>query len=122
LVILLQSTKSLRLTIEMHCHPVECSFVVFYPTCFSDNVFRDICINISAGSCGSCYSEAQTQIELIVFDGFVPFGLAFAAGIMVFITLDEIIAAASQNGHEHWTSFGIIAGSLLTFVLLGFLM
>ncbi len=59
---------------------------------------------------------------LDVFSGFVPFGLAFAAGIMVFITLDEIIPAASQNGHEHLTSFGIIAGSLLTFALLGFLL
>lgn len=59
---------------------------------------------------------------LDVFNGFVPFGLAFAAGIMVFITLDEIIPAARQNGHEHFTSFGIIAGSMLTFVLLGFLL
>lgn len=59
---------------------------------------------------------------LDIFSGFVPFGLAFAAGIMVFVTLDEIIPAASQNGHEHMTSLGIIAGSLLTFVLLGFLL
>lgn len=58
---------------------------------------------------------------LDIFGGFVPFGLAFAAGIMVFITLDEIVPAASQNGHEHMTSSGIIAGSLLTFVLLGIL-
>jgi len=56
-----------------------------------------------------------------IFSDFVPFGLAFAAGIMVFITFDEIIPAAIQNGHEHLTSFGIIAGSLLTFVLLGFM-
>lgn len=58
---------------------------------------------------------------LDMFSGFVPFGLAFASGVMVFITLDEIIPAASQNGHEHMTSAGIIAGSLLTFVLLGIL-
>ena len=59
---------------------------------------------------------------LDIFSGFVPFGLAFAAGIMVFVTLDEIIPAARQNGHEHMTSLGIIAGSLLTFVLLGSLL
>ncbi len=58
---------------------------------------------------------------LDVFSDFVPFALAFAAGIMVFITLDEIIPAANQNGHGHLTSFGIMAGSLLTFGLLGFL-
>jgi ZIP family zinc transporter len=58
-------------------------------------------------------------VLLDVFSNFVPFGLAFAAGIMVFITLDEIIPAASQNGHEHMTSLGIIVGSLITFLLLG---
>jgi ZIP family zinc transporter len=58
---------------------------------------------------------------LDIFSGFVPFGLAFASGIMVFVTLDEIIPAASQNGHEHMTSLGIIGGSLITFLLLGVL-
>ena len=58
---------------------------------------------------------------LETFSNFVPFGLAFAAGIMVFVTLDEIIPAARQNGHEHWTSFGMVVGSLITFILLDFL-
>jgi len=49
---------------------------------------------------------------------FVPFSLAFAAGVMVFITLDELIPVAHEHGHEHFTSFGFIMGCLATFMLL----
>jgi len=48
-----------------------------------------------------------------------PFGLAFAAGVMVFITLDELIPVAHEHGHEHFTSLGVIIGCIATFVLLG---
>ncbi len=49
----------------------------------------------------------------------MPFGLAFAAGVMVFITLDELVPVAHQRGHEHFTSLGVIVGCILTFGLLG---
>lgn len=52
------------------------------------------------------------------FPMFVPFGLAFAAGVMVFITLDELIPVAHKHGHEHFTSFGFISGCFVTFLLL----
>lgn len=48
----------------------------------------------------------------------VPFGLAFAGGVMVFITLDELIPVAHEHGHEHYTSFGVIVGCIVTFMLL----
>lgn len=53
------------------------------------------------------------------FAALVPAGLAFAGGVMVFITLDELIPAAREHGHEHYTALGIIAGSLFVFVLSG---
>jgi len=53
------------------------------------------------------------------FLGLVPFGLAFAGGVMVFVTLDELIPVAHERGHEHFTSFGVIIGCLTTFILLG---
>ena len=49
----------------------------------------------------------------------VPFGLAFAGGVMVFVTLDELIPVAHQHGHEHSTSLGVLMGCIVTFVLLG---
>jgi len=48
----------------------------------------------------------------------MPFALSFAAGVMVFITVDELIPIAHEHGHEHFTSFGLIVGFILTLGLL----
>ena len=53
--------------------------------------------------------------------GLLPFALSFAAGVMVFITVDELIPIAHEHGHDHFTSFGLIIGFILTVVLLGVL-
>ena len=53
------------------------------------------------------------------FTSFIPGALAFAGGVMVFITLDELVPTAREHGHEHYTAFGIILGSLLVFLLSG---
>jgi len=53
--------------------------------------------------------------------GLVPFGLSFASGVMVFVTLDELIPIAHEHGHEHFTSLGVIMGCIATFTLLAFL-
>ena len=55
---------------------------------------------------------------LTVMPGLVPFALSFAAGVMVFITVDELIPIAHEHGHEHLTSFGLIVGFILTLGLL----
>lgn len=47
----------------------------------------------------------------------IPFALAFAAGVMVFITLDELIPCAKTHGHEHFTAVGIIAGVVAAMLL-----
>ena len=54
---------------------------------------------------------------LLTFQNFVPGALAFAGGVMVFITLDELIPTAREYGHEHYTAAGIILGSLFVFIL-----
>jgi ZIP family zinc transporter len=58
---------------------------------------------------------------LNTFQILVPASLAFAGGVMMFITLDELIPAARQHGHEHSTAIGIIIGSLSVFFLSGLL-
>jgi ZIP family zinc transporter len=56
---------------------------------------------------------------LTSFQDLVPGALAFAGGVMVFITLDELIPTAREFGHQHYTAFGIILGTMFVFVLSG---
>jgi ZIP family zinc transporter len=62
-----------------------------------------------------------SAVFLQSFAGLAPFGLAFAGGVMVFVTLDELIPVAHEQGHEHFTSAGIIMGCIATFALLAML-
>jgi ZIP family zinc transporter len=59
------------------------------------------------------------SLFLVSFQNLVPGALAFAGGVMVFITLDELIPTAREYGHEHLTAIGIIIGSLFVFILSG---
>jgi len=58
-------------------------------------------------------------LVLTSFDMLVPAALAFAGGVMVFITLDELIPVAREHGHQHYTAVGIILGAIFVFVLSG---
>ena len=59
------------------------------------------------------------SLFLVNFQSLVPGALAFAGGVMVFITLDELIPTAREYGHEHYTAIGIILGSIFVFLLSG---
>jgi ZIP family zinc transporter len=59
------------------------------------------------------------SVFLVTFQTLLPGALAFAGGVMVFITLDELIPTAREYGHEHYTAIGIILGSLFVFILSG---
>lgn len=56
---------------------------------------------------------------LTSFQSLIPAALAFAGGVMVFITLDELIPAAREHGHHHSTAIGIILGAIFIFLLTG---
>jgi ZIP family zinc transporter len=58
-------------------------------------------------------------VFLTAFRGLIPAALAFAAGVMVFITLDELVPAAREHGHHHSTALGIISGAIFVFLLSG---
>jgi ZIP family zinc transporter len=60
-------------------------------------------------------------VFLASFKELIPGALAFAGGVMVFITLDELIPAAREYGHQHFTAMGIISGAIFVFLLSGFL-
>jgi ZIP family zinc transporter len=61
------------------------------------------------------------SLFLTSFQKLVPGALAFAGGVMVFITLDELIPTAREHGHEHYVAMGIIIGSIFVFILSGIL-
>jgi len=47
------------------------------------------------------------------FIGLIPGALAFAAGVMIFITLDELVPIAHEHGHAHMISLGTLIGIVL---------
>ena len=53
------------------------------------------------------------------FTNLVPGALAFAGGVMMFITLDELVPTAREHGHQHYTAIGIIFGAIFVFLLSG---
>jgi len=60
-------------------------------------------------------------LVLTSFATLIPAALAFAGGVMVFITLDELIPVAREHGHQHFTAVGIILGAVFVFILSGVL-
>ncbi len=47
----------------------------------------------------------------------LPFGLAFAAGAMIFVVADEIIPESHRKGHERPATFGLIFGFVIMMLL-----
>ncbi len=53
---------------------------------------------------------------LTPFKNLIPISLAFAAGVMIFITFDELIPLSRDNGHHHSTIIGMMIGILFVFL------
>lgn len=54
---------------------------------------------------------------LAAIPGILPMAMGFTGGIMVYITIDELIPVAKQYGHSHAVSIGIILGMAIALVL-----
>jgi ZIP family zinc transporter len=52
-----------------------------------------------------------------VAEPILPWGLAFAAGAMIFVVSDEIIPESHRKGFEREATFGLIAGFIIMMVL-----
>ena len=109
----------LVLAVAMAIHNIPEGMAIALPLCaggFSKWVaFRSALVSGLAEPLGALF--AALFLENI--PSLVPFGLAFAGGVMVFVTLDELIPVAHESGHEHFTSLGVIIGCIATFILLG---
>lgn len=51
----------------------------------------------------------------------LPFGLAFAAGAMIYVVSDQIIPECHSNGNETQATFGVMAGVIAMLALQGIL-
>ena len=49
--------------------------------------------------------------------GLIPIALAFAAGVMVYLTVDELLPLAQRYKHPHGMGFGIIAGCAVAMLI-----
>jgi ZIP family zinc transporter len=51
----------------------------------------------------------------------IGFALAFAAGVMTYITADELIPIAHEHGHKHAVSISLLLGMIFVMILNNFL-
>jgi len=49
--------------------------------------------------------------------GLIPLTLAFAAGVMVYLTIDELLPMAQRYKHPHGMGFGVIAGCVVAILI-----
>lgn len=54
---------------------------------------------------------------LAAMPGILPMALGFTGGVMVYITMDELIPIAKKYGHSHAVSIGIILGMAVALLL-----
>ena len=47
----------------------------------------------------------------------LPWGLAFAAGAMIFVVSDEMIPESHQKGFEREATFGLVVGFIVMMLL-----
>lgn len=50
------------------------------------------------------------SLLLSAFSSLIPLTMAFAGGVMVYLTVDELIPASHHYGYEHSIAFGLILG------------
>ncbi len=60
-------------------------------------------------------------VAVTIVTGMLGFGMAFAAGAMIFVVSDEIIPESHRKGHERPATFGVIFGFVIMMFLDNFI-
>lgn len=116
MVVFVSSVESIRLgvvlavAIAIHNIPegIAVALPIFHAT---GNKLRAI---VYAGGSGLAEPVGALIAALVLYPwlsaGMMAYVLAFVAGIMVFISLDELLPTAHRYGSEHWVIIGILGG------------
>lgn len=79
---------------------------------------RATAVAVGALSGGVEPLAAVLSASLLVWStSLLPWGLAFAAGAMLFVVSHEVIPESHRQGHERWATAGLLGGFVLMMVL-----
>ncbi len=54
---------------------------------------------------------------MTIISGVLPYALAFAAGAMIYVTVEELIPESQLSGNSHHSTFGLIFGFVIMMIL-----
>mgnify|MGYP000843912259 CR=1 FL=1 len=100
-------------------HNIPEGIATALPLCKAGICKRDAVKVAFLSGFGEPVGALLASVFLVRFTALLPGALAFAGGVMVFITLDELIPTARKYGSENYTALGIITGSMFVFILTG---
>ena len=109
----------LFIAVAILLHNIPEGFATALPLCTGGICRRDAFMVALLSGLAEPVGALLASFFLVTFQKLLPGALAFAGGVMVFITLDELIPTAREHGHQHFTALGIILGSLFVFILSG---
>ncbi|MDC0584700.1 zinc transporter ZupT [Bacteroidales bacterium] len=109
---------AIAIAIAIHNIPegIAVSIPIYYATHDKKKAFKLSFLSGLAEPVGALVG----YLILMPYMGDVMFGVIFAgvAGIMVFISLDELLPAAREYGKPHWAIYGMIVGMMVMAVSL----
>jgi ZIP family zinc transporter len=107
------------IALSIALHNIPEGIATALPLCEGGMCKRDsFCIAFLSGLVEPLGALAAALL-LTSFRNLIPAALAFAGGVMVFLTLDELVPTAREYGHQHFTAIGIILGAIFVFLLSG---
>jgi zinc transporter, ZIP family len=109
----------LFITSAILLHNIPEGIATALPLCKSGVCRRDAFLAALLSGLAEPVGALLAALFLTSFTQFVPGSLAFAGGVMMFITLDELIPTAREYGHQHSTALGFIFGAIFVFLLSG---
>ena len=108
----------MALAISIALHNIPEGVAISIPLFFSGmSRIKAILISFAAGA--STLVGALLAFFFLTFlsENVIYIGLAFAAGAMFYITVNELVPEAHKYGRSRLTGFGILLGILVAFLL-----
>lgn len=105
------------LAIAIMLHNIPEGFAVAAPLCSTGRSPRRIAAMATATGLVEIPAAILAFLFFSSISSLMVFGLAFAAGAMLYVTVDELIPAAIQRGHERTATLCCIAGFVLLMTL-----